>query len=97
MALEAERGGARSLLSAALSLQSRGEARDSRRQALEKLLEDQVRPGTTYHVEAPPSRVRFIRARRDHYAFPDILEILPPKARPYLVEAAGKAKVRVTG
>ena len=97
MALEAERGGTRSLLSAALSLQSRSEARDSRRQALEKLLEDQVRPGTTYRVEAPPARVRFIRARRDQYAFPDILEILPPKARPYLVETAAKAKVRVTG
>lgn len=97
MALEAEMGGARSLLSAALSLQSRSGARDSRRQALEKLLEGQVRPGTTYRVESPPSRVRFIRARRDRYAFPDILEILPAKARPYLVETAEKAKVRVTG
>lgn len=97
LALEAEEGGIRSLLSAALSLQTRSEERSARRGALEKTLTDQVLPGTTYRLDSPPSRVRFIRARRDQYAFPDILEVLPPKARPLLVETVVRTKVRLSG
>jgi hypothetical protein len=97
LALEAESGGARALLSAALSLQSRSEARSARRNSLEKLLAEQVQPGTTYRLDAPPARVRFIRARRDQYAFPDILEVLPPKARPFLVETVVRTKVQALG
>jgi hypothetical protein len=97
LAMEAEKGGVRTLLSAALSLQSRSESRSSRRSALEKLLTEQVQPGTTYRLDAPPSRVRFIRARRDQYAFPDILEVLPPKARPFLVETVVRTKVQAPG
>lgn len=97
LALEAERGGIRTLLSAALSLQSRSEARAVRRNALEKILTDQVIPGTTYRLDSPPARVRFIRARRDQYAFPDILEVLPPMARPLLVETVVRTKVRLSG
>ena len=97
MALEAERGGVRTLLSAALSLQSRSESRSDRRQGLERLLVEQVQPGTTYRLDSPPARVRFIRARRDEYAFPDILEVLPPKARPFLVETVIRTKVQLNG
>ena len=97
LAMEAEKGGIRSLLSAALALQSRSESRASRRSALEKLLTEQVQPGTTYRLDVPPARVRFIRARRDQYAFPDILEVLPPKARPFLVETVVRTKVQALG
>lgn len=97
LALEAEKGGARSLLSAALSLQSRSEARAARRETLEKILTDQVQAGTTYRLDSPPARVRFIRTRRDTYAFPDILEVLPPSARPYLVETPARKTVPVSG
>ena len=97
LALEAEGGGIRSLLSAALSLQSRSEARAARRETLEKILTAQVPAGTTYHVDSPPARVRFIRTRRDTYAFPDILEVLPANARPFLVETVKRAKVRISG
>jgi hypothetical protein len=96
LALEAESGGARALLSAALSLQSRSEARSARRNSLEKLLIEQVQPGTSYRLDSPPARVRFIRARRDQYAFPEILEVLPPVARPLLVETLVRTRVQAT-
>lgn len=97
LALEAEKGGSRSLLSAALSLQSRSESRAVRRRTLEKILTEQVQPGTTYRLDCPAARVRFIRTRRDRYAFPDILEVLPPNARAYLAEMPARGKTPVSG
>lgn len=97
LGFEAEKGGARALLSAALSLQSRSEARSKRRQAVEEKLTEEVQPGTTYRLEAPPALVRFIRARRDQYAFPDILEVMPAGVRPFLTETVVHKKLAVSG